>query len=213
MMENFKKTVEVKGLSKVMKIFMLMVGMGAAGNAFSQEKVANMEQLIKDAKQIELVLSEQVVKTGSIGNYNGVFSAEKHDDSRTATVFYSNEKRTEPITVFIGKGNFYYLDKNADGKVDAVYIDKNKIPAQIEEASMKALMSMSGEITQTELDLSSGGGIQNEFTCFNLGDNKVYDTLDKQISDIAPGDKKNMEEKLQQLFNATLKSNLENLNK
>ena len=56
-MEKFNSSVEVKGLSKAIKLLMLVVGLGSAGEAFPQEKVSNLAELIKDAKQYEMAIS------------------------------------------------------------------------------------------------------------------------------------------------------------
>lgn len=212
-MENFKSSVskplEMQGLSKIIKLLTLVVGMGAASSAFSQEKVSNMEQLIKDTKMYETELSQKVAEKGVIGNINSSPSAEISDALRISKVIYKDNKRNEATYYLVGKGNVYYIDKDADGKLDLVYIDKNEKPSQAEEGAMDAMLA-NREITQTELDLSNMEGMK-KFVCFNLSESKVYDTKDQSISNIPADLKEKMDKTLQEKYIDVLKSNLENI--
>lgn len=183
--------------------------MSVATSAFSQEKMSNIEQLIKDAKVYETELSQKVAEKGMIGTSNNLPFAQINDALRISKVIYKDSKRTEATYHLIGKGNVYYIDKDADGKLDLVYIDKNETPSKMEEGSMDAMLA-NREITQTELDLSNMEGMK-KFVCFNLSESKVYDTKDQSISNISPELQKNMDETLQKKYVEVLKSNLENI--
>lgn len=208
-MEKSRPSVEVSGISKIIKLWTLIVGMTVATSAFSQEKMSNIEQLIKDAKMYATELSQKVVEKGMIGTSNYLPSAQIYDDLRISKVIYKDSKRTEATYYLIGEKNFYYIDKDADGKLDLVYIDRNEKPLKVEEGSMHAMLA-NNEITQTELNLSNMEGMQ-KFVCFNLSESKVYDTEDQSISNIPPEVKKKMDETLQEKYVEVLKSNLENI--
>ncbi len=207
-MEKFNASVEVSGLSKAIKLLTLIVGLGISGNSMAQEKMS-LEQLVKDAKQYELAISQKVVEKGQLSLLNNHPSASISGDSRISKVIYRDDKRTEMSGILAGKGNVYFFDNNADGEVDLAYIDKNTNPVDLEKGVMKTLLASAG-ISQTELDLSDSE-LMDKFVCFNLNKNEVYDTSDQSISNIPVEDQEKVKTSLQEKFNSLLKSNLEQI--
>jgi hypothetical protein len=208
-MENFKPKLEVKGVSKAIKLLTLLIGMGAAENSLAQEKVSSLEQLIQDAKKYEMSISDKAKEKGQIGNMNLNPFATIGDESKISEIIYSDSQRQKIANVLVGSNNFYYLDSNGDGEIDAVYIDKDKTPKEIGEGVMDARMSMEGEITRAELVTSD---MMGEFVCFKLNEQKVYDSSDDTVADISKKEDQDMVKmKLQEKFNKTLKDNLESI--
>ncbi|MFA5827674.1 MAG: hypothetical protein WC839_04270 [Candidatus Paceibacterota bacterium] len=209
-MENFKSKIELKGLSKIIKLLTLAVGIGVASNSYAQESIdKSMEQLIKEAKTIELTISDKAKEKGELGTSNNHPSARIIDKLRISEIIYSDAQRTNPVNVLVGGNGIYYFDRGADGELDGVYLDRSETPKEIEEGSMKALIAIESEITQTELDLSED--MDDKFVCLKLGENKVYDTSDQSISNISKEDLNRIKNSLQEKFNEALKSNLENI--
>lgn len=203
-MENFKSKSE--GLSsKIIKLLTLVVGLTVAEKAFSQ---VPMEQLIQEAKVIEMKISENAAKNGQHGLTNGVAFASIDTDSTRLQVRYSDEQRTKPISVLMYKNKTYYWDGNVDGKIDGLYIDKNQGEMPTDEEFMRAkLIIMKGGVSQVELDLGDRmqEGKGNNFVFFNLEDNKVYNGLEKEIINIPESERNRVDESLQNLFVDELK--------
>ncbi|MEI8175011.1 MAG: hypothetical protein WCG28_03615 [bacterium] len=151
-MEKQKFGVE-SGSSKVLKLLALVLGMGAAEQAMAQ---VPMEQLVKEAKVIEMQLSENAAKKGKQLLVNGVPAVAIDNDSSKLQVRYLDNERTKPISFLIYKNKKYFWDSDADGKIDGIYVDKNenegKMPSEEEYMKVK-LTIMSGGPSQTELDL------------------------------------------------------------
>ncbi len=208
-MEKFKPTKEANGFLKVFKISTLAILLGAASNSFSQEKASSMEQMIKDAKKYEVSLSEKAISGGVLGNINNYPSSTISNDSRISKVIYKDSKMTNISSVVVGKGNVYFFDNNGDGELDLLYIDKNGTPLKLEEGVIKTLIASAG-ISQVELDLSNSE-MMDQFVCFNLNKNEVYETKEQSISSISDENQAHVKETLQQKFNEVLKSNLENI--
>lgn len=205
-MEKFKNKLE--GLSsKIIKLLTLVVGLSAAEQAFSQVPI---EQLIKEAKAIELQLSENAAKNGELSLINNFPAATISNDSSRLQVRYSDNQRTKPVSVLMYKNKKYYWDSNTDGKIDGIYVDKNenggKMPTD-EEFMQAKLMIMSGGPSQTELDLGDmmNEGKGNNFVFFNLENNKIYNTSDKEIIDIPESEKSRVGENMQKKFVLDLK--------
>jgi hypothetical protein len=208
-MEKFKPTNEANGFLKMFKISTLALLLGTAGNSFSQEKTSSIEQMIKDAKKYEVSLSEKAKSGGVLGNINNNPSSTISNDSRISKVIYTDNKMTEISGIVVGKGNAYFFDNNGDGELDLLYIDKNEIPFKLEEGAIKTLIASAG-ISQVELDLSNNDML-DQFVCFNLNKNEVYETKEQSISSISEENQAHVKETLQQKFNDVLKSNLESI--
>jgi hypothetical protein len=182
-----------------------VVGLTVAEKAFSQ---VPMEQLIQEAKVIEMKISENASKNGQYGLINGVPFASIDNDSTRLQVRYSDSQRTKPISVLMYKNKTYYWDGNFDGKIDGLYIDKNEEEMPTEEEFMRAkLIIMKGGVSQVELNLDDmmHEGKGNNFVFFNLDDNRVYDGIEKEIIGIPESERNRVNESLQKLYVDELK--------
>ena len=200
-MENYKNKLD--GLSsKIIKLLTLIVGLSAVEQAFSQ---TSMEQLIKEAKLIEIKLSENATKNGQLSFINNFPAATISNDSSRIQVRYSDSQRTNLISVLMYKNKKYYWDSNSDGKIDGVYMDKSenneKVPTD-EEFLQTELTMMSGGPSQTKLDLSDmmNEGKGNNFVYFNLKNNSIFNTSDKEIINIPESERNRVNENMQKKF-------------
>lgn len=201
-MENFKNAIETIP-SKTLKLLALVVGLSTAGEAFSQ---TSMEQLLKEAKTIEMEISQNAIKNGKVGFVNHLPAATITNSSGRAEVVYADNERTKPVSFLVCKDKNYYWDGNADGKIDAIYLDKNENTGKnlTDEEFMKAgLMIRAGGPSQEELDLSD---MTNEkFVFFNLENNTISDTSDKEITKIPESKIASAAEGMQKKFVSNLK--------
>ncbi len=211
-MENFKSRVE--GLSsKIVKLLSMVVVMGLSETAFSQEKLVNMEELKSLAKKYEISISENVAKNGEKSTINYAPAATLNDGNSIVQVIYTNDQRTDASSFLIYKDGKCFYDKEADGKIDGVYVDKKDNPKEIptsDELLKTRLTIVSGGPSQDELevmDMMPDGG--DKFVYFNIGgkDYVVFDTSDKSISKIGDEDKMEVDKNLQQKFITVLESN------
>jgi len=205
-MENLKLAAE--GLSsKVLKILALAISLGAAEQAYSQ---IPMEQLVKEAKVIELKLSEDAAKRGELSLLNNIPAATLSNDSSRLQVTYSDNERTKPTGFLVCKNKTYMWDKNVDGKADGVYIDKNdngeKKPTD-EEFLKTQITIVKGGPEQTELELSDmmNDGKGNHFVYFNLDENTVSTTADKEIIGIPESEREHVNQVMQKKFMSELR--------
>lgn len=205
-MENFKNKLDGVS-SKILKLLTLVVGLSAAEQAVSQVPI---EQLIIEAKAIEIKLSENAVKNGQLSLINNFPAATISNDSSRVQFRYSDTQRTKPVSVLMYKNKRYYWDSNSDGKIDGIYIDNNedsgKMPTDEEFMQVKLLI-MSGGPSQTELELSDmmNEGKGNNYVFVNLEKNTFSDTSDSKVMEIPESDKSRVSNSIQSSFVLNLK--------
>jgi hypothetical protein len=213
-MENFNFKSRVEGLSsKMVALLSMITVMGLSEPAFSQEKPVNMEELKSLAKKYEISISDNVAKNGEKSIINYAPAATLNDGTSIVQVIYTNDQRTDASSFLIYKDGKCFYDKEADGKIDGVYVDKKDNAKEIptsDELLKTRLTIVSGGPTQTELDLVDmmpDGG--DKFVYFNIEgkDYIVFDTSDKSISKIPEENKIQVDENLQQKFIKVLESN------
>ena len=209
-MENYNKTPERKqkfidGLKLLGLLGILSV------TTVEVNAQTSPEQLIKDAKMKEMKLSDNVAIKGKVfstlNNYKG---AQLQEGNATERVIYADgEAMKVPKSIIIYKDGKAYLDENADGKVDVVYVNRDyKAGENLSDIEFsKIVLTMGNGPEQTALDLNID---KKNCVTYYVNRSEVADMQDATISNIPDKDKGMVSQTLQGKYVKVLDSIINN---
>ena len=192
------------------KIFLALIILVLGGKIFCQTFTDTLNTIVAEAKMAELKLTKVAIVNGEQATISGNPAVIWENDTITVKVTFTDKSLKIPTTFLLLKNEKIFLDNDYDGKINVFYSGSG--PFKTYDQKMVAqLITRSGEISQTEVDLAS---IMQKnldkvpFVMYNL-DTKMFYSTDKNRAEgimQIPSDYENRTlKKCQEKFLATIK--------